>query len=232
MDEIDILLGRGISGRTLDLRDGGTSFLYNMEYLNPFVPTDSPFAFFCRLSIPRRGERATWNALNREPGMDSADRADAARIFEEYFNILMDEEKEQVLKEGFTRRTHDMLAKIAHNVEQQNQVFDYSEQQKSLEDELDGFSFRLPPDSDTMHALDSAMHNCVYSYVHAVASRKSTIVYATRGDKYELCIELDKGMNVKQARSDYNAYPTGQARNTFMKWCVKHGLRKSKERLF
>ena len=27
---------------------------------------------------------------------------------------LKDEEKEQVLKEGFTQRTHDMLSKIAH----------------------------------------------------------------------------------------------------------------------
>ena len=77
------------------------------------------------------------------------------------------------------------------------------------------------------------MHNCVFSYADAVASGVSTIVYAAREEKkYELCIELDKGLNVKQARSDYNPYPTGQARNTFMKWCMKHGLRKSKERLF
>ena len=201
-----------------------TSFLNNINDYIPFTDNDDYFIFFCQYSIPKRGERATWKALNREPDMNYKDREDTARLFKKYFNDLKGEEKEQVLKEGFTQRTHDMLSKIAHNMENPNIVFSYSSAQKSLEDKIDGVKFHLPVDSSAMHSLGSVMHNCVFSYVEYVEKGESTIVYATFGHKYVMCIEVGENGNIVQARGNYNETLKGQAKITFEKWCIKHEL--------
>lgn len=208
----------------IDFSRDGTSFLNNITDYIPFRTKDDYFIFFCRYSIPKRGERATWNALNREPDLNYRDREDTARLFEKYFNDLKDEEKEQVLKEGFTQRTHDMLSKIAHNMEHPNIVFSYSSVQKNLEDKIDGFKFHLPVDSSAMHSLGSVMHNCVFSYVDNVVKGESTIVYATFGYKYVMCIEVGENGNIVQARGNYNESLKGQAKIVFEKWCEKHKL--------
>jgi len=208
----------------LDFDNGGTSFLNNIKNYVPFSNKDEHFIFFCQYSIPKRGERTTWNALNREPDLNYSDREDAARIFEKYFNELKYEEKEQVLKEGFTQRTHDMLSKIAHNMEHPNIIFTYSSAQKNLEDKIDGFKFHLPSDSSTLHYLGSAMHNCVFSYVDNVVKGVSTIVYATFGKKYAMCIEVGEKGEIVQARGDYNDKLKGLAKIAFEKWCERHEL--------
>ena len=220
--EIDMLLYG--DDYNLDFDNGGTSFLNNIKNYVPFSNKEEHFIFFCQYSIPKRGERATWKALNREPDMNYKDREDAARLFEKYFNDLKDEEKEQVLKEGFTQRTHDMLSKIAHNMENPNIVFSYSSAQKNLEDKIDGVKFHLPVDSSAMHSLGSVMHNCVFSYVEYVEKGESTIVYATFGHKYVMCIEVGENGNIVQARGNYNETLKGQAKITFEKWCIKHEL--------
>ncbi|MCR5723673.1 MAG: PcfJ domain-containing protein [Treponema sp.] len=185
---------------------------------------DNPFIFFCGYSIPRRGERATWKALNREPALDEYDRSDIAHNFRRYFTDLKPEEREMVLHEGFTRRVHDTLAKIAMNIQHQNHVFTYTEAQKALVDEVDGYSFQLPQDSATMHVLGSAMHNCVFSYWERVRGGSCTIVYATKDDRYEACIEVADLQRILQARGNYNRGLTGDVAKAFSKWRVKHHL--------
>ncbi|MCR5763984.1 MAG: PcfJ domain-containing protein [Treponema sp.] len=210
----------------ISLVNNGTTFINNLGIprLDGQREDHNYFEFFCRYSIPKRGERATWNALNREPQLDSRDREDTARLFEDYFTELKDEEKEMVLKNGFTRRNHDMLSKIAHNIENSNRVFTYTPEQKALEDEIDGYKFLLPVDSDTLHYVGSTMHNCVYSYTSRVLQNQTTIVYAVLDENCEICIEVSKNKKILQSRSDYNGSLKGPAKIAFIKWCGKHGL--------
>ena len=68
------------------------------------------------------------------------------------------------------------------------------------------------------------MHNCVFSYVDNVVKGESTIVYATFGYKYVMCIEVGENGNIVQARGNYNESLKGQAKIVFEKWCEKHKL--------
>ena len=95
-----------------------------------------------------------------------------------------------VLKQGFTVNVHNTLSNIVRNLKEENQSFIYTEAQKKLEDEIDGYKFILPVDSNTMHTLGAVMHNCVFSYWERVFEGKCTIVYAMLNDQYKACIEV------------------------------------------
>jgi hypothetical protein len=200
-----------------------TTFIDNINEYNAL--TDNVFTFFCSYSIPLRGERATWNAINKEPRMYYKDRADIARNFQRYFSMLKPEERYMIVHEGFTTRVHDTLSKIIENLQYTNQTFTYSNEQKKLEDEIDGFSFKLPPDSEFLHNLGSEMHNCVFSYWEYVYLGECTIVYAIKDGKFEACIEVANSLVISQARSSYNKQLTGDIQTAFIKWCKKHKLK-------
>lgn len=206
---------------------GDNTFVVHIDSYNPSVYEAQvlpAFIFFCGYSIPLRGERATWKALNRQPGLNVWDRADIARQFSRYFTELKAEEREMVLKQGFTSRVHDTLTTIVHSLKYKNHVFNYQPAQLSLEDEIDGYRFLLPPDSETMHLLGSAMHNCVFSYWESVLSGSCTIVYAIKDEKYTACIEVRNLERIIQARSDYNGSLKGDIRAAVKTWCKKHRL--------
>ena len=82
-----------------------STFVSHVDSYNPpfYEAQNLPaFIFFCCYSIPLRGERATWNALNRQPDLGVWERSDIARQFSRYFTELKAEEREMVLKQGFT----------------------------------------------------------------------------------------------------------------------------------
>lgn len=201
-----------------------TTFFESINSYSVNKENDNPFIFFCGYSIPLRGERATWNSLNREPGLDKYYLVDTARMFCRYFTDLNAEERESVLKNGFTKRTHDMLSNIVHNLKHKNHVFAYTKEQKNLEDDIDGFTFKLPLDSSTMHLIGSSMHNCVFSYWEQVLNGSCTIVYAVKDESYEACIEVSGNRRVIQARSDYNGLLEGSIAEAFKKWKKRHRL--------
>lgn len=213
--------------KACNAKEGSRDYTTLTKYLscfNTFTDEENPYIFFCGYSIPLRGERATWNALNRAPGFDEGDRYDIAVMFRDYFTELKSEERQLVVKDGFSRRTHDTLTKITHSLQYKNHIFNYRPDQKALEDEIDGYKFLLPPDSASMHALGAAMHNCVFSYWEKVLKGSCTIVYAIKDDIYELCIETGSDRTIYQARTDYNGKVAGTIRAVFDKWCKKHNL--------
>ena len=200
-----------------------TTFFECIDDYNVFEINNNPFIFFCGYSIPLRGERATWNSLNKEPGLGKYEMKDIARMFSRYFTDLKSEEREMVLKDGFTRNVHNTLSNIIRNLKHKNFVFEYTQSQKTLIDEIDGFQFMLPVDSAAMHTLGSAMHNCVFSYWERVLLGDCTIVYAMKNDEYKACIELYR-QHILQVRGDYNSALEGETAKAFKKWCKKHNL--------
>ena len=201
-----------------------TFFFECIDEYKVYEENENPFIFFCDYSIRLRGERATWRALNREPGLNKTEMWDIAKQFSRYFKELKAEEREMVLKEGFTKNVHNTLSNIVRNLKQKNQVFTYTEEQKKLEDEIDGYKFILPVDSNTMHTLGSVMHNCVFSYWERVFEGSCTIVYAMHNDEYKACIEVTNKRRINQARSDYNGKLDEETGKVFQKWRKKNNL--------
>ena len=201
-----------------------TTFFECIDKYLVFEENENPYIFFCDYSIRLRGERATWRALNRQPGLGKYESQDIANQFSHFFKELKPEEREMVLKQGFTLNVHNTLSNIVMNLKQKNLIFNYTKEQKKFEDEIDGYKFILPVDSNTLHTLGSVMHNCVFSYSERVYKGKCTIVYAMFNEEYKACIEVTNKRIIKQARSDYNENLDEETEIVFTKWRMKNKL--------
>ena len=93
-----------------------------------------------------------------------------------------------------------------------------------LEDDIDGYSFRLPENSYKLCDIGTVLHNCVASYADQVSEKKCTIVYATKEDHYQICIEVD-GNEVMQERVDHNRQPDSKEKLILQKWHDRHNLK-------
>lgn len=180
--------------------------------------------FFSKYSIKKRGEIATMNTLLRKSeDVDPYMKDDALCMFQEYFRHVPEELRKDILEDGFTRFNHDALAKISYSAENRNITFKYTGEQKNLEDDIDGYSFRLPKSNIQMCEIGTALHNCVASYAESVEQKDCTIVYATKDGEYKICIEVYKN-KIVQELIDRNSEPTGEEKVVLSKWHERHGL--------
>ena len=149
---------------------------------------------------------------------------DGLDMFAKYFKHIPETLKTDILTDGFTQFNHDALANIAYRYENKNITFTYTDDQKKLEDDIDGYSFRLPENSYQLCEIGTSLHNCVASYASLVKKKDCTIVYATKNDKYKICIEV-RGNEVWQQRMDHNQAPGKEQEYLLSKWREKHNLR-------
>lgn len=182
---------------------------------------DRSLVFFCRWSIKKRGQKNTMNTLLKTN--DSHNIRDGLIMFCKYFKHIPDSLKEDILKDGFTEFNHDALANISWQYEHKNITFEYTDEQKRLEDEIDGYKFCLPENSYQLCGIGTAMHNCVASYADRVKEKQCTIVYAEKDDKYIFCIEVQKN-RVVQERIDHNGTPQKEEQKILDKWHERHSL--------
>ena len=181
--------------------------------------------FFSKYSIKKRGQLSTMNTiLRKSEDVDYFMKDDAFCMFRSYFRHIPEELQTDILEDGFTRFNHDALAKISYSVENRNITFKYSGEQKKLEDDIDGYSFRLPKTNMQMCEIGTALHNCVASYAEIVEGKECTIVYAEKDGEYKICIEV-RGKEVCQERIDRNEAPTGEEKAVLSKWHERHGLK-------
>lgn len=181
--------------------------------------------FFSKYSIKKRGQLSTMNTiLRKSEDVDYFMKDDAFCMFRSYFRHIPEELRKDILEDGFTRFNHDALAKISYSVENRNITFKYSGEQKKLEDDIDGYSFRLPKTNMQMCEIGTALHNCVASYAEIVEGKECTIVYAEKDGEYKICIEV-RGKEVCQERIDRNEVPTGEEKAVLSKWHERHGLK-------
>ena len=181
--------------------------------------------FFSKYSIKKRGQLSTMNTiLRKSEDVDYFMKDDAFCMFRSYFRHIPEELRKDILEDGFTRFNHDALAKISYSVENRSITFKYSVEQKNLEDDIDGYSFRLPKTNMQMCEIGTALHNCVASYAEIVEGKECTIVYAEKDGEYKICIEV-RGKEVCQERIDRNEAPTGEEKAVLSKWHERHGLK-------
>ena len=181
--------------------------------------------FFSKYSIKKRGQLSTMNTiLRKSEDVDYFMKDDAFCMFRSYFRHIPEELRKDILEDGFTRCNHDALGKVSFSAENRNITFKYSGEQKNLEDDIDGYSFRLPKTNMQMCEIGTALHNCVASYAEIVEGKECTIVYAEKDGEYKICIEV-RGKEVCQERIDRNEAPTGEEKAVLSKWHERHGLK-------
>ena len=181
--------------------------------------------FFSKYSIKKRGQLSTMNTiLRKSEDVDYFMKDDAFCMFRSYFRHIPEELRKDILEDGFTRFNHDALCKVSFSAENRNITFKYTGEQKNLEDDIDGYSFRLPKTNMQMCEIGTALHNCVASYAESVEEKECTIVYAEKDGEYKICIEV-RGKEVCQERIDRNAAPTGEEKAVLSKWHERHGLK-------
>ena len=181
--------------------------------------------FFSKYSIKKRGQLSTMNTiLRKSEDVDYFMKDDAFCMFRSYFRHIPEELRKDILEDGFTRFNHDALCKVSFSTENRNITFKYSGEQKNLEDDIDGYSFRLPKTNMQMCEIGTALHNCVASYAEIVEGKECTIVYAKKDGEYKICIEV-RGKEVCQERIDRNEVPTGEEKAVLSKWHERHGLK-------
>ena len=181
--------------------------------------------FFSKYSIKKRGQLSTMNTiLRKSEDVDYFMKDDAFCMFRSYFRHIPEELRKDILEDGFTRFNHDALCKVSFSTENRSITFKYSGEQKKLEDDIDGYSFRLPKTNMQMCEIGTALHNCVASYAEIVEGKECTIVYAKKDGEYKICIEV-RGKEVCQERIDRNEAPTGEEKAVLSKWHERHGLK-------
>ena len=185
--------------------------------------------FFCKKCIKLRGEIPCMNMLFKKTYDEDGDwfeKSDGMDMFCKYFKYLPEELKKDVFEDGFTKFNHDALSNISYQVKNKNIVFKYNMEQKSLEDDIDGYSFCLPKDSYQLCEIGTALHNCVASYGERVSKKECTIVYAQKNGEYKICIEV-RGKEIVQERIDRNASPGEEENSVLEKWHERHALRRT-----
>lgn len=181
--------------------------------------------FFSKYSIKKRGQLSTMNTiLRKSEDVDYFMKDDAFCMFRSYFRHIPEELRKDILEDGFTRFNHDALCKVSFSTENRSITFKYTGEQKNLEDDIDGYSFRLPKTNMQMCEIGTALHNCVASYAEIVEGKECTIVYAEKDGEYKICIEV-RGKEVCQERIDRNEAPTGEEKAVLSKWHERHGLK-------
>ncbi|MCR4743349.1 MAG: PcfJ domain-containing protein [Treponema sp.] len=148
---------------------------------------------------------------------------DTAYMFCENFTSFNEDVKKLFYKKGFCRESHDVMSETIYKINHEKKVFNYSEKDYELEDEIEGYEFKLPEDSYKLYDIGIKMNNCVGSYVKKIINKDCRIVYAIKEDEYKLCIEV-RGDLVWQRRIDYNKDPEGDELKVVELWQKNHKL--------
>ena len=205
--------------------------VYGTPVSKLFYYSDNTFDYyaavqhFCRRLAAEKSEKSIINFFNKTVSKvkDMNIIHDAIKIFNNYYDEFTQEFKDDVFKDGFTERIHDELVKYDYGKKNKNIVFKYTEKQLQLEDDIDGYSFRLPKESYELLKIGTVLHNCVGTYRDNVLGHYCTIVYAVKNGIYKLCIEVRDG-RIWQQRADHNSTPAGEDAVVMKKWQIKHKL--------
>jgi len=137
---------------------------------------------------------------------------DILRAFQEHYEDLSDQVKNRLLREGLTRRVHDIISldvrKNFHRLT--NVVMEYPPAILAYECSINGYEFRLVKETRILFDISSVLENCVVTYRKAVIDRESIIVSVQYEGEYVACIELQQENHIVQALGKYNRWLVGE----------------------
>ena len=127
---------------------------------------------------------------------------------------------------GSLKEIHGRLMRFERQICSPNRKISYDEDEIKLEEELDGYSFRLAENTDALHSIADEMDICVSAYANAAVNKVCTIMTMEKGGRRLACMELrkkDGTFAMVQLKAKYN----GPVKETspVRKWAEKHGIR-------
>jgi len=99
-------------------------------------------------------------------------------------------------------------------------LFTYSDNTLDMQVELEGLSYRLPPNNDTLYEWGALLHNCLFSYSNSVFEGVTIIFGIFIDNDLIYAIEIRNNIIV-QASSNYNRTLTTIEREKIDRWHKK-----------
>lgn len=186
-----------------------------------FENTNTSFLFFMKYALKYRSEKSVWNLFLNIKSYQEAN--DIMHMFLEYSEYLPSEIKNRLVYEGFTKYNHDVLAKNITHLNEKKIEFKYTMSQLELEDEVMGYKFKLPENTQKLKELGDEMNNCVAGYRGRILAQSSTIVYAEKDSKKRICIEI-RNNHVIQSFAPGNHLLAGIEKKVLNQWKEKKNL--------
>lgn len=135
-----------------------------------------------------------------------------------------------LLRRGLTHQVHDAIAQEVENLMRRdlhswqnitNTVIEYTSKEKGcFADNIDGYQFLLPKDTNELHNYGKSFHNCVASYCDDVVAKRTLILAMKREEKFIACIEV-RQYRVVQALGPCNQILPSEVRDVLRKWAEK-----------
>lgn len=141
---------------------------------------------FVKWALKGRNANSIYQFIKSAFDNESYLLTDSARMY----NALANVNYELPANTGTLKELHDALSALNNKRRFSNLQIEYSDAEKELEMDLDGYSFRLPKDTDSLYDIGRALNICVGSYGRRAAAKSCTIVTMSKDDKYVACIEL------------------------------------------
>jgi len=186
------------------------------------------FIFYIKKALKYHNEKKLFNLMLSNIKTDVYNLIDGINMFREYYRYTDRTLRKCIFKYGFTQLNHNTLAEISYRTYSNDKIkknirFKYTEAEKSLEDKIGNFEFKLPRDSHTLTKIGMNLHNCVASYTEQILNKNCTVVYATINNNYEICIEIREN-EIFQQRGKYNNDLEGEAAKAMEKYQQRHNL--------
>lgn len=187
---------------------------------------------FCHTVIRVRGEKPALTLISKN--MRDAERIGRPELCRDtamFFARILDHQVslpetlfKDLMQNGLTKNNHDALMELDYMTTHKVVEFKYRKKELALEDEIDGYTFRLPKDSKQLYEIGQNLHNCVGGYQDRIFRRECLVVYAMKDGHYRLCIEVRDLRQVWQQRANFNSDPKGADAIVMQKWRSAHKL--------
>ena len=184
-------------------------------------------AYFIRKMLKINSEKKIVNMIRK----DAALFFDTARMYYDIMHYDKDTNARDMIadKDLYKKKIkiiHDNILRVHIQLKNKNIPIEYTNKQKTLQDNIDGYEFFLPKDTNELKHIGFKMHNCVGSYADRVLKKEVTIVGVKDKEDYVICIEASGDLkNIYQAKMDYNKRVKGDLAHTINKWLEKHDLK-------
>lgn len=183
--------------------------------------------FYCKWLLDKKGEKKMLKRLYHasDNGLTDLQR-DILLAFYDYFNELSEEVKQRLLKDGLTDYVHDAISEevtlLAENWE--STKLRYNKIVQSYACKINGYEFRLLPNTKMLARLGAAFNNCVATYRYRIEEYESIIIYVMDDKDYLACIELKEGNHIVQALGKYNRRLTKEVNDVCYYWAQRNNL--------
>lgn len=190
---------------------------------------------FCRWVLRQRTEAQLAECLR--PLADGNWRQETIDILRMFVHTNLDriegvpqlDTLRMLLRRGLTRQVHDTMAQeLGAFVPREegcqddvpNIVISYTSTEQNYEDNIDGYQFALPKDTDELCGYGKAFHNCVASYRDDVVAKRTLILAMKKEEKYIACIEV-RQRRIVQAKGPCNQTLSSEIFDVLRKWATK-----------